>query len=235
MDSYTITIAPNDDSGATTTLVVDTSGEQVRITDMHLHAAGGIAGGTMPTVDFGLLLRAVGAAPSAQPSIETAPADVPALAETVVPPVDAVDVPAAAAEEPAPVKASRPRRAKRTPAAAPVDEAAPPRTRRARAAKAAAKAAAPREAGTGRRRRGAAAATTTTAEESAPTKSARTRKATAKKAGTAAAGGGRQYRRMPEDFPAVYQQTSSASALAEHYGVPRHTAQGWIRRVKASN
>jgi hypothetical protein len=227
MDSYTITIAPNDDSGATTTLVVDTSGEQVRITDMHLHAAGGIAGGTMPTVDFGLLLRAVGAAPSAQPSIETAPADVPALAEPVVPPVDAVDVPAAAAEEPAPVKASRPRRAKRTPAAAPVAEAAPPRTRRARAAKAAAKAAEPREAGTGRRRRAAAA---TTAEEPAPTK-----KATAKKAGTTVTGGGRQYRRMPADFPSVYQQTSSASALAEHYGVPRHTAQGWIRRVKAGN
>jgi type IV secretory pathway VirB10-like protein len=231
MDSYTITIAPNDDSGATTTLVVDTSGEQVRITDMHLHAAGGIAGGTMPTVDFGLLLRAVGAAPSAQPSIETAPADVPALAETVVPPVDAVDAPAAAAaEEPAPVKASRPRRAKRTPAAAPVAEAAPPRTRRARAAKAAAKAAAPREAGTGRRRRSAAAAPATATEETAPT-----RKATAKKAGTTAAGGGRQYRRMPEDFASVYQQTSSASALAEHYGVPRHTAQGWIRRVKASS
>jgi hypothetical protein len=226
MDSYTITIAPNDDSGATTTLVVDTSGEQVRITDMHLHAAGGIAGGTMPTVDFGLLLRAVGAAPSAQPSIGTAPADAPALVETVASPVDDGDAPSVAAEEPTPVKATRPRRAKRAPAAAAVAEPAPARTRRARAAKAGA----PREAGTGRRRRAAAAATTTAAPETAPTK-----KATAKKASAAATGGGRQYRRMPEDFPSVYQQTSSATAIAEHYGVPRHTAQGWIRRVKAAN
>ena len=59
MDSYTITIAPNDDSGNSTTLIVDTSGEQVRITDVHLHATRGLVGGQMPTVDFGLLLRAV--------------------------------------------------------------------------------------------------------------------------------------------------------------------------------
>ena len=78
MDSYTITIAPNDDSGNSTTLVVDTSGDQVRITDVHLHAAGGLSGGTMPTVDFGLLLRAVGTSQSGQQRIETAPADLAA-------------------------------------------------------------------------------------------------------------------------------------------------------------
>ena len=48
-------------------------------------------------------------------------------------------------------------------------------------------------------------------------------------------GGARAYRRMPEDFRTVYEQTTSPSALAEHYGVPRHTAQGWIRRIKAGN
>jgi hypothetical protein len=52
MDSYTITIAPNDDSGAATRLVVDTSGDQVRITDVHLHAPQGLSSGHIPTVDF---------------------------------------------------------------------------------------------------------------------------------------------------------------------------------------
>ena len=59
MDSYTITIAPNDDSGAATRLVVDTSGDQVRITDVHLHAPLGLSSGHIPTVDFALLLQAV--------------------------------------------------------------------------------------------------------------------------------------------------------------------------------
>jgi transposase len=32
----------------------------------------------------------------------------------------------------------------------------------------------------------------------------------------------------------VYRQANTAAAIADHYGVPRHTAQGWIRRAKAS-
>jgi len=221
MDSYTITIAPNDDSGNSTTLVVDTSGDQVRITDVHLHAADGLAGGTMPTVDFGLLLRAVGPSPSEQPSIETAPAGVPTPAETAAQPADSAEP----APEPQPVKASRSPRATRTRAATPVAEPKRPRSRRASAAKAAA----PEEATTSTRRRRAAAAPA----KAAPAKKAAAKKAAAKKA--AASGGGRAYRRMPEDFPAVYQQSSSPAALAEHYGVPRHTAQAWIRRIKASS
>ena len=43
------------------------------------------------------------------------------------------------------------------------------------------------------------------------------------------------YRRTPEDITAVYQQAGTAAAIADHYGVPRHTAQGWIRRMKATN
>lgn len=59
MSSYTITIAPNDDSGAGTRLVVDTSGDQVRITDVHLHAPQGLSSGHIPAVDVELLLQAV--------------------------------------------------------------------------------------------------------------------------------------------------------------------------------
>jgi hypothetical protein len=37
---------------------------------------------------------------------------------------------------------------------------------------------------------------------------------------------------MPEDFAAVYRQVGTAAAIADHYGVPRYTAQGWIGRHK---
>ena len=206
MDSYTITIAPNDDSGNSTTLVVDTSGDQVRITDVHLHAAGGLSGGTMPTVDFGLLLRAVGTSPSGQQRIESAPAEVPA------PSANGSQLASGSIDESSPVKAPRSRRSRRTQAAVPVAEPKQPRRRRAPAA--------PQErVGSTRRRRTAAA----------PTKNVPAKKT------AAAAGGARAYRRMPEDFRTVYEQTTSPAAIAEHYGVPRHTAQGWIRRIKAGN
>jgi hypothetical protein len=215
MDSYTITIAPNDDSGNSTTLVVNTSGDQIRITDVHLHAAGGLSGGTMPTVDFGLLLRAVGSTPAGQQPIEATRTDPPAVAETATTPsADDADLTAGGLES-RPTRAPRPRRAKRTP---PVAE--PRRSRRG-----AATAAAGQDADSGRRRRRTSAT---------PAKATRTKAAPAT-ATTQTAGSGRAYRRMPEDFRAMYQQTPSPAALADHYGVPRHTAQGWIRRVKAGN
>ncbi len=65
-----------------------------------------------------------------------------------------------------------------------------------------------------------------------PAKAARAKVATKK---TARAGGGetRAYRRMPEDLATAYQRIGGAGALAEHYGVPRHTVQGWLRRLRA--
>lgn len=101
MNSYTITISPNDDSGNTTTLLVDTSGDQAMITDVHLHAGRGLSAGRVPTVDFGLLLRAVNAT-STTPSIAAAAAK-PAAPEPV-----AVD------EEPDPTATPRTGRAART-------------------------------------------------------------------------------------------------------------------------
>jgi hypothetical protein len=245
MDSYTITIAPNDDSGNSTTLVVDTSGDQVVITDVHLHAAGGLSGGTMPTVDFGLLLRAVGTSPSGQPRIETAPADIPAQAETAASPVDSTEPTSGSTEEPEPMKAFRSPRAKRT--ASTTAEPKRPRSRR----NAAANAATPEQITDSTRRRGTTAAPTNrAATKKVAVKKAAVKKATAKKAAVKeaavkeaavkeaaapTAGGGRAYRRMPDDFRAVYQQTSSPAAIADHYGVPRYTAHGWIRRIKAGN
>jgi transposase len=50
--------------------------------------------------------------------------------------------------------------------------------------------------------------------------------------GATSGGTGRAYRRMPDDFAAVYQHAGSASAVAAHYQVPRHTGNGWIRRLR---
>jgi hypothetical protein len=83
-----------------------------------------------------------------------------------------------------------------------------------------------------RRSRGAAAKT----EKAGPKKSVATR---GRRRGAAAGGeepkAGRAYRRMPEqdDVVAAWQQSGSASAVAEHFGVPRHTATGWLRRLRS--
>jgi hypothetical protein len=48
----------------------------------------------------------------------------------------------------------------------------------------------------------------------------------------AVVGGARAYRRIPDDLAATYATTGSVTAVAKHYGVPRHTAQGWIGRLR---
>jgi hypothetical protein len=57
----------------------------------------------------------------------------------------------------------------------------------------------------------------------------------AKKAAPGEREGRRAYRRMPdpETVLAAYAQTGTVTGLAEHFGVPRHTATGWARRLRA--
>ena len=49
-------------------------------------------------------------------------------------------------------------------------------------------------------------------------------------------GGGteRSYRRMPgvAQLLADYERIGTVTGLAQHYGVPRHTAQGWMGRAR---
>lgn len=56
------------------------------------------------------------------------------------------------------------------------------------------------------------------------------------RARTEAAGIGqaRAYRKMPdpESLKQVYAEIGSIAGVAEHYGVPAHTAQGWIGRLR---
>jgi transposase-like protein len=44
--------------------------------------------------------------------------------------------------------------------------------------------------------------------------------------------GGRACRRLPEDLAEVYERRQSVTVIAGHYGVPRHTAQGWMNRLR---
>ena len=210
MDSYTITIAPNDDSGAATRLVVDTSGDQVRITDVHLHAPAGLSSGHIPTVDFALLLQAVTGA-GGQTTADGTTALVASQPST--PAIEAVPEP-----QPAPTAPKR-RARKATPAveAAPAKRAARPRTAKA------APVAEPR-----RQARTAAKTAKTTAAPAKKQTAARTRT----KAPAAPTPSGRVYRRTPDDLAEVFEQVETVAGIAEHYGVPRYTAQGWVNRLR---
>jgi hypothetical protein len=68
----------------------------------------------------------------------------------------------------------------------------------------------------------------------APAKATRSRRRTAAKSAEAPKAG-RAYRRMPaqDDVVAAWNESHSASALAAHFDVPRHTAQGWLRRLRS--
>ncbi|MFI7599379.1 hypothetical protein [Actinoplanes sp. NPDC049681] len=221
MPSYTITIAPNDDSGTTTTLIVDTSDTEVRITDVHLHADNGLVGGQMPTVDVGLLLQAVNPSSPVPPPRRAASADQRAAAIPTPGPVRALEAPPAPANGTVPdMPVAAP--AKRRRAARP--EAAPGKSARAR------------------RTATPARATAVTGETAVPTKAAAGRRkapkaAPAEKVAARAAsdGKGRVYRRTPDDLAKVLKKLGTASAVADHYGVPGYTAQGWIRRLRNSS
>lgn len=45
---------------------------------------------------------------------------------------------------------------------------------------------------------------------------------------------GRAYRRMPDttELKATYDRIGTITGVAKHYGVPRHTAQGWVARLR---
>ena len=75
------------------------------------------------------------------------------------------------------------------------------------------------------------------AARKAPAKKApsRSRQAKADTAAAQSGSGRRAYRRMPESTEVLdaYQQVGGTTALARHFGVPRHTATGWLRRLRS--
>jgi hypothetical protein len=219
MDSYTITITPDDDSGNSTTLTVDISTGQARITSVHMHAPAGLTGGQMPSVDVELLLQAVtGPAPAAITAASTpptAPQPAPTNTDTDADADADADEPATTAATPQSATGDTTPQAS---ASAPT-----PARRPSRRPTADARTADSAQATTSRGRSKA------TPKKAAPGKTVRKQAPAAADAGSSAE---RAYRRMPDDFAAVYRQAGTTAAIADHYGVPRHTAQGWIRRHK---
>jgi hypothetical protein len=186
MSRYIITITPDGGGAAAhTTVRVDTSSGQTRVTELTVEAGSGagLAPADLPPIDLDLLVRAL-----------TAPARVPA--------VTAAAAPVVSTSEPAAVEPATAVRQRRRASAAPAKSAKASNAKKTTRA--------------GAGRNAAANAKKTAA------------------AGKATAGGGRAYRRMPEPDLVMdaYRQTGSITALAEHFGVPRHTVTGWARRLR---
>lgn len=221
MSSYTITIAADDPGQATTTLTVALDGTTARITELVVRAGvgDGLTASQIPAVDLDLLLRAVTPVTDGQQVISPSPAAAaeaaPAADNASLSPQERVADTEAA--EPTTTDTSTPDKpAAASPAEPDVTEVAVPKQ---------ASRAKPRAAGTAQRggRKKAAGTTSTSSARKATRKTATNDTSTAK---------GRVYRRSPSDLETVYQQAGSASAIADHYDVPQHTAQGWIRTLR---
>jgi hypothetical protein len=168
---YTITITPNDQTGAQTTIRVDTTSGSARVTELTVRSAGGdgLPPYQLPAVNIEQLIAALSPVQSAIASLPSTPA-----------------------------------------AAAPAVSA---------------------PAGRGRARAKRAGRKEPAKKATARTRRSRTEQTTARET----AGGRRAYRRMPEpeEVAELYRSAGSATAVAEHYGVPRHTASGWVRRLRS--
>jgi hypothetical protein len=235
---FVITITPdNADAGASNTTVrVDTSSGQARITELTVRAAdgGGLAPADLPAVDLDLLIRAL-AAPSAVQALtaaETAPTDLrTAMAESTTPVEHVESVPAAtvettAAQQAAPITGRRGRKSAKKVAAKKATPRKSAAAKNTTTAKKATKAARRTAADAGAE---ATAATRVTGRRAAAAgRKAGGRKATGDRADV------RAYRRMPEpdEVMAAYTSAGTITGLAEHFGVPRHTANGWARRLR---
>jgi hypothetical protein len=155
MANYTISITPEDDNGAHTTVRVDVEDGVPRITEVVMRppSSGSPLDEQWPTVDFGLLLRAL------QPAVSVGREDPPAAEKRGAP----------AREE---------------------------------------------ASGSGRKTRRRARTASGSQQSSTRTPRARA------------------YRKTPADLAEVFGRLRSVTALGQHYGVPRHTAQGWVNRMR---
>ncbi len=115
MTTYTITITADDDSAATTRLRLDTSGDQVILTDLHLHDGNGLSSGQLPTIDYGMLLAAI---TTSTPTPVSGPTPPPARGQDTTPAPTAVTAKAPARRRARTAAAPKARRGGRGPAAA---------------------------------------------------------------------------------------------------------------------
>jgi hypothetical protein len=221
MSRFVITIAPDNAAtggadNAFTTVRVDTSTGQARITELTVRAAndGGLAPTDLPPIDLGLLIRALTVAGQAQ----------------ALPPAALVSTPTTATGRAAEPSGPEPT------AVAPAFAESPGASPRRRGRKAAATRTGPAKEAPARKSvaRKATTKKATTAKKATAARStskAPSRRGTAPATATTTP---RAYRRVPEaeQVMDVYRQTGSITGVAEHFGVPRHTVAGWARRLR---
>jgi hypothetical protein len=259
--TITITPDDTGNPSATLRVNLGQAGARITEMTVRAGDAEGFLPDELPGFDLSRLMRAITPAPSAPviegagsgepahvvPTSDTSPAGQAATGEAIALPAK---------------KATRPRRAairkatpgKATPGKATPGKATPARSAPAKAAaksvksaakpatKAAGKTAAKAARGTTARGATGTAGKPATAKRTTAKRAAATRSATARTGAgasrrsvakaTEAATQGRAYRRMPADFVEVFQQAGGVTAVADHYSVPRHTAQGWVRRLR---
>jgi hypothetical protein len=76
--------------------------------------------------------------------------------------------------------------------------------------------------------------TESTTGEKARTSRRAKRKKSSTEPGSSTTENQRPYRRMPESSVVLstLEEVGTVTALATHFGVPRHTAQGWLQRIR---
>jgi hypothetical protein len=222
--SYTITITSNDEAAAQTTIRVDTASGSARIIELTVRAAegGGIFPQQLPSLNLDQLIAAL--VPSAPTAITETPGPSGDVS-TGQPPTgqsstEQSSTEQSSTEQPSTEQSSTEQASARTdvPASEVSDE--PAET--------------PQPASSAR---GGRSSRVRKAARTAPAKKApaRSRQTKAEKAAAMQPTNGRRaYRRMPEaaELLAAYREVGGTTALARHYGVPRHTATGWLRRLR---
>jgi hypothetical protein len=214
---YTITIMSNDETAAQTTIRVGTASGSARITELTVRAAegGGIFPRQLPALNLDQLIAAL--VPSAPTALASSDDSEPASASVGSLPAESLPAEPATSESAAVEQVSAPESVL-VPEAS--DE--PVETPQLSASASA---------------RGARSSRAKKAARTAPAKKApaRSRQTKAEKtAATQSPNGRRAYRRMPEanELLSAYREVGGTTALARHYGVPRHTATGWLRRLR---
>jgi hypothetical protein len=176
VSSYTITITPDDDRLASTTLRVEASATGGRIAELLVRAGSGdgLSARSLPPIDLDLVASALTSTTAHRAQAVTRGADM-----ATAPADEPIATPNLALVRTA--KSTGGRASRRTPAK--------------------------RAGAVGRRRSSAVTEATDGAQ--------------------------RAYRRMPDDLATVYAESGSVTVVARHYGVPRHTAQGWVGRLRS--
>jgi hypothetical protein len=256
---YIVTVAPEDPKSghATTTMVVESDGGESRVTEMTLKSGdpGGLISGKIPPIDLNKLVESIAnagsdvngataataiASPATAGTPEAVIDGVATTADDTAPVAGSVQpegetsadtdesasvVEPADAQDPHPVKAAR----RATREAAPTGRKAS--TTKAAPAKRSA-VGAPKDARTVAKQT-AAVKDTATAKPGRGRSTAKVTTVSGRQAAASDTAGKRPYRRTPDDLATVAKmENMSPGKVAEHYGVPRHTATGWLRNLR---